>query len=85
LIPDALIEMIFTALVAGVLGALLWTRLNRLEAGVDALKHDLAGVREQMATRSDLDRIREEMAVMRSDLTHLALVVGADRSKPMEG
>jgi hypothetical protein len=83
--PEALIELIFTAFVAGVLGALFWARLNRLEAAVDDVKRDLAGVREQMATRSDLDRIREEMAVMRSDLTHVALVMGADRPKPIEG
>jgi len=82
---EALIDLIFTAFVAGTLGALFWIRLNRLEAGQDELKRDLAGVREQMATRSDIDRLRDEMAVMRSDLTHVALVVGANRPKPMEG
>jgi hypothetical protein len=81
---EAVIDLLVTTFVA-VLGALFWIRLGRLEAGQDDLKRDLAGVREQMATRSDLDRLREEMAVMRSDLTHVALVVGADRPKPMEG
>lgn len=83
--PGTLIDLIFTAVATGLLGALLWTRLNRLESVQDDLRRDVAWVREQMATRTDLDRLREEMAVMRSDLTHVALVVGANRPKPMEG
>lgn len=87
--PEALIDLIFTATVTGILGALLWTRLNRLEgrvdSGLDEVKRDLADVRERMATRSDLDKLSGEMAVMRSDLTHVALAVGANRPKPVEG
>lgn len=95
---EAIVDLVFTALVTGLLGALLWIRLNRLEAGLDDLRRDVSDVRQEMATkrevgsirefmatRSDVDKLREELAVMRSDLTHVALAVGANRPKPAEG
>lgn len=82
---ETIIELVFTSLVTGALAALLWTRLNHLESGQDQIRSELAKVRERMATRADVDRLREEMAVMRSDLTHVALAVGVHRPKPMEG
>jgi hypothetical protein len=86
---EAVVDLIFTSLATGIIGSLLWVRLNRLEAGQADIKAeikiDLAEIREQMARRSDLDQLREEMAVMRSDLTHVALAIGANRPQPMEG
>jgi hypothetical protein len=109
--PEAIVNALLMALISGALGALLWRRLDRLEAGLDdvrwqlsttreqmalrtdldsireqmALRTDLDSIREQMARRSDIDRLRDELAVMRSDLTHVALAVGAGRPKPLEG
>lgn len=91
--PETIVDVVLTSLITAGLVAMLWTRLNRLEAAVDDLRRDvagiretdIAGIREEMARRSDVDKLREEMAVMRSDLTHVALAVGANRPKPMEG
>lgn len=97
---ETVLDMVFTAFLGGGLGALVWVRMSRLEARQDEIQKDLAGFREQMATgfglvaatREDVARVhdemgemRGEMAIMRSDLTHVALAVGANRPKPAEG
>lgn len=117
--PPETLDLIVNSLVVGAVGALLWARLNRLEAAVDSMRGELASVRgelaktreematkadvgrierglartrEEMATKADLERLgaqmdamRDEMAIMRSDLTHIALAVGASRPKPAQG
>jgi hypothetical protein len=118
----------YLTLLGGVLGALLWTRLNRIEAelasksstreveamrwelkgdievlrgglkgDIEVLRKELAGkadkadlevIRKELAGKSDkadLEAIRREMAIMRSDLTLVALAVGARRSQASEG
>ena len=78
---DAIFTTAFVTVINGALGTLFWSRLNRIEGNM-----------ADMATRQDVDRLFEEMAVMRheqavmrSDLTHVALAVGARRSKASEG
>lgn len=61
-------------LLNGGLGALVWARLNRIE---DRLVY----LSDRMATLAT----REEVASLRTDLTHIALVVGADRPRAGEG
>jgi hypothetical protein len=123
----------YLTLLGGVLGALLWTRLNRIEvelasksstgefeairrelkadiyamrkelagkadkADLEAIRQELAGkadkadlepIRKELALKvdkADLEALRREMAIMRSDLTQVALVVGARRSQASEG
>ena len=100
----------YVTLVSGALGALLWARLNRIEAELankadkadfGPIRKDLASIREELAgkadkadleairaelakkaDKADLEALRREMAIMRSDLTQVALVVGARRSRP---
>jgi tRNA U54 and U55 pseudouridine synthase Pus10 len=80
----------YLTLMGGVLGALLWTRLNRIEAelATKAGKTELEAVRQELARKAgkaDVEAIRREMAIMRSDLTQVALAVGARRSQASEG
>jgi hypothetical protein len=118
----------YITLLSGALGALLWTRLNRIEAelaskssagevkamrgelkaDIEVLRKELAGKADKadleamrgelkadieairqgiarMADKADVEAIRREMAIMRSDLTQVALAVGARRSKASEG
>ena len=51
------------------------------KSDVERLRQELAG----KADKADLEAIRREMAIMRSDLTQVALVVGARRSEASEG
>jgi hypothetical protein len=111
----------YITLLSGALGALLWTRLNRIEAelatragkaelevvrkelagksdkaDIEVLRQELAGkadkadleaIRVELARKADkadLEAIRREMAIMRSDLTQVALAIGASRSKASE-
>jgi hypothetical protein len=123
--PETIVDLVFTGLVTGGLGVLLWKRLDGLETGQAILRREVADIRERMATRDELARLRgemttelsglrgemttelsglrgemttelsglrgemsamrSEMAVMRSDLTHVALAVGVNRPKPLEG
>ncbi|MGH2729655.1 MAG: hypothetical protein ACRDJI_03510 [Actinomycetota bacterium] len=69
---------VFIGFVSAGLGALFWARLNRLEGRIDSLSDKVA----QMVTR---DEFREEMARLRSDLTQVALAVGASRPQASEG
>ena len=62
----AVILATYLTLLGGGIAALFWTRLNRLEAKMDTF-----------ATREDLNALRNEVAIMRSDLTQVALAVGA--------
>ncbi len=64
---------------------------------VAAIRRDLAGkadkadiesIRDELARKADkadVEAIRREMAIMRSDLTQVALAVGARRSQASEG
>jgi hypothetical protein len=98
---ETIVDLVLTTFVTGAVGALVLTRLSRLEAGQDGLRDEMrqeisgvrgeiGGVRGEMrqelsGVREEIARVREEIAVMRSDLTHVALAVGANRPKPMEG
>ncbi len=103
----------YVTLVSGALGALLWARLNRIEAELanmadkaefEPIRKDLTSIREELAgkadktdleairtelarkpDKADLEALRREMAIMRSDLTQVALAVGARRSEASEG
>lgn len=85
--PETLVELAFTSVVTGALGALVWTRLNRLEVGQDELRSSLAATREQMVTHADLDRLggalrgemRGEISLVREDLTGLRRELGGLR------
>lgn len=67
-------------------------RLNRLEAKVDGLTREVAVMGAELGARiaaveqwgKRLDRIENEVAALRSDLTQIALAVGA-RLKPQTG
>lgn len=65
-----LILGIYLTFFGGAVSALFWTRMNRLE---DRLER----VEQHMATKEDVAEVRSETAIMRSDLTHVALAVGA--------
>lgn len=62
---------ILMVVLSGGLGSLFWARLNRIENRLEYLS-------DRMATR-------DEVAALRSDVTHIALVVGADRPRAGEG
>lgn len=94
-----LILGIYLTFFGGAMSALFWTRMNRLEERMDgiearmATKEDLAALRDEMHGRLEEQRgemgggfagLRAEMAIMRSDLTHVALAVGA-RPRASEG
>jgi hypothetical protein len=51
------------------------------KGGLEAIRTELA----RKADKADVEAIRREMAIMRSDLTQVALVVGARRSEASEG
>jgi hypothetical protein len=67
---------VYLALTPPALGALFWSRLNRIETRMDALESNLrAEFREEFgALRLEM---RQELAALRSDLTQVALAVGA--------
>ncbi|MGH2757323.1 MAG: hypothetical protein ACRDI3_05995 [Actinomycetota bacterium] len=58
----------YVTLLTSGLASLLWVRLNRLE-----------GLISEMATKEDLAELRREVNALRSDLTQVALAVGAHR------
>lgn len=73
--------------------------LNAVRQEMRVMRGEMGAMRGEMATKDDFNTLREdmrdmrgemsemrgEMAVMRSDLTHVALAVGANRPKPAEG
>lgn len=72
----------YLTLVGGGIAALFWTRLNRIESRMQsfATREDLNRLETKVdacATREELSALRGEMAIMRSDLTQVALAVGA--------
>lgn len=78
-----LVNLMFLAFVSGGLGIAFWRRLSEIR---DELKGDIATLRQEMTgetgdlrqeMRGEMGRLRQEMAIMRSDLTQVALVVGA--------
>lgn len=80
-----LTQTIVNALVVGVVGAILGWMVHGLRTEVTAeigglraeVRKDIAGFRAEV--REDFRDLRREMAEMRSDLTHVALAVGAKR------
>lgn len=83
--PDTIIITSFITVLAGGLGTLVWGRLNRMEENM-VTRHDFDQIRNGMTQiRDELAGFQQEFAVMRSDLTHVALAVGADRPKASEG
>lgn len=75
--PESVVELVFITLLTGGFAALFWTRLNQLEAKLDrtATHEDLVTFRTEV--REEIGQMRDQMATMRSDLTHIALAVGA--------
>ena len=63
-------------------------RLNHLERQSDDFRADMQRRFEAVPTRAEmnarLDRVETELASVRSDLTHIALAVGA-RTRPQTG
>jgi len=70
---DTVVITVFISLMGGGLGTLFWSRLNKIEGimGTMATRHDIEQLHEEIV------HLRSEQAVMRSDLTHVALAVGA--------
>lgn len=75
---DSIVITAFITLLTGGLGSLFWSRLNRIEANM-ATHHDMEQLHEELV------HLRSEQAVMRSDLTHVALAVGARTPRASEG
>ncbi len=78
-----LVNLLFLAFVSAGLGVTFWKRLSEIR---DELKGDIATLRDELKeafttgrseSRGDLGELRREMAIMRSDLTQIALAVGA--------
>lgn len=74
---------IYLAAVPPALGFLFWGRLNRLETRMDDLRSEMRAefgseigeLRSEM--RAEFSNVRQEIAALRSDLTQVALAVGA--------
>lgn len=70
---------IYLAVVPPALGVLFWGRLNRLESRMDAFEvkvtSEFGVLRAEL--RQEFSDVRQEIAGLRSDLTHVALAVGA--------
>lgn len=86
---DTIIEIAFVGVFTGGLGTLFWARMNRLEVQIIDIRHSMA-TREELAhlraeMRDEFTTLRQDVAVMRSDLTHVALAIGVNRPKPAEG
>jgi hypothetical protein len=83
--PDSIIITAFITVMSGGLGTLFWARLNRIEAHM-ATRHDLDQLRHDIdQLRDEMGQLRSEQAIMRSDLTHIALAVGARGPRASEG
>jgi len=65
--PDTLILMAFMTLLTGGLGTMFWSRLGRIEDEMRDLRHQMA---------DDFKQVREQLGIVGSDLTHVALAVG---------
>lgn len=65
----------------GAMSGLFWVRMNRIEERLVRVETTMATKDEFNALRqgvqSDLAEMRKDFAIMRSDLTHVALAVGA--------
>lgn len=70
----------YLALIPPLLGALFVRRFDRLERRLD----EISGAVALCATREELGDLRRETAALRSDLTQVALAVGA-RPRASEG
>lgn len=66
-ITDLALAIYLTFMTTGI-SALFWGRMNRLDRRMDSLETTM---------REGFRGTHEEMAIMRSDLTHVALAVGA--------
>ncbi len=75
------VTTLYLAVVIPLSGWLTIRRIDRVEAKLDA-KIELRPTRDEVHVR--LDRLESEVASLRSDLTHVALAVGA-RSRPQTG
>jgi hypothetical protein len=64
----------------------VWTRLNRIEGPLDVLVADSVRRDEFVSAVAELRaELRGEMASVRSDLTQIALAVGARTPRASEG
>lgn len=82
------LQTLLTPLVLVILGIpaayLLKERLDRLEARIDAQPTRAEWDARWTAADARFDRIESELASLRSDITHIALAVGA-RTRPETG
>jgi len=81
-------EIVITAFIGFVstgLAALVWARLDRIEARIDRIEERFDPLSEKIGHMVTRDEFREEMAHLRSDLTQVALAVGASRPQASEG
>lgn len=93
--PDTLLITAFNGFLMAGLTALVWTRSNRFEDRLD--RHDarfdqMGQLLAQCATKADVSEVRSEVVELRgevnslrSDLTHIALVVGAHQPRSADG
>ena len=80
-----LVNLMFLAFVSGGLGVTFWRRLSEFrddfKGDIASLRQEIGGLREEMrqeigGLREEMGGLRQEMAIMRSDLTQVALAVG---------
>ncbi len=91
--PDSVVLMAFVAFVGGGLGTLFWSRLNRMEETLRNMSMSMATKDELNSLRTELRaevgefraEVRGDVAALRSDLTQVALAVGASRPQATEG
>lgn len=72
----------FVTLMAGGMGSLFWTRLNRIEARLDAMTATISTLSSTMATRAELAELRSdvsaELAELRSDVSTMLAELRSD-------
>lgn len=77
----------YLAFIPPVLGALFVRRFDRVERRLDRMEDrfdEISGAIALCATREEMGELRRETAALRSDLTQVALAVGA-RPRASEG
>ena len=78
---ETLLITAFNGFLMAGLTALVWTRFNRFEERFDRIDDRLDRLSEQVSVCAT----RAEVEGLRSDLTHVALAVGARRPRTAEG
>ncbi len=70
--PGEIGQIVFTGFVGAGISMLVWTQIRDLRKEMRA---DISTLRDEL--KRDMSELRHELAIMRSDLTQVALAVGA--------